>query len=225
MNRKKGLMLAELLSILAITNIAIWWIPFNRSGAFWVGYVVLMKAIIEMAAARYFTYVGDSVKSRFLNYPLFYVMYAGGVALAILGIIFIVFNKITPKTAMLISGIVVVLNLLLLIRTDMAREEAAGVEKRVKMKSFYIGSLEQTVRGMITSGMDAPLKKELEKLADDIHYSDPMSAPALASIEREICDECEQLSEIMSDPASAMETCKKIRKLVQTRNEKCALLK
>lgn len=225
MDKKKGLMLAELLSILAITNIIIWWIPFNRQGAFWIGYVLLTLAIIEFAAGRYFSYVGSDIKSRFSNFPLYYVMYAGGLVLTIFGVFCIIFNTILLKPVLLISAIVLVLNLLMLIKTDIAREEASSVEKKVKMKIFYIGSLEQTVRSMIDSRMDAPLRKELERLADDIHFSDPMSTPVLVSIENDIRDECEKLSSLLSDSSAAVDACKKIRKLVQTRNEKCALLK
>ena len=225
MNKKKGLFLVELLSILAIINIVIWWIPFNRLASFWVGYCVLMLAIVEMAAGKYLSFAGDSIKSRFLNFPLFYVMYIGGFLLAALGIVFIIFNAIPLKTSILISVIVIIINLLMLIRTDIARNEASGVEKRIKMKAFYIGSLEQTVRQLIIPDMDLPLKKELERLAEDIQFSDPMSSSALASIESEIRDECEQLPKSFSDPTAAVEACKKIRKLVQARNEKCALLK
>ena len=225
MDKKKGLILAELLSILAIANVIIWLIPFKHYASFWIGYFLITIGIVEIGAGKYYSYVGSNIKSRFFNFPLFYIMYVGGTVLSFVGIFFIIFSFIPAKIALSISLIIIIINFVMLVRMDIAREEVSSVDKKVKLKTFYIGNLEQNVKNMIEPGMDVLLKKELEKLAEDIHYSDPMSVPELSSLEINITDECERLSQILSDSSAALESCKKIRRLIQMRNEKCAFLK
>jgi len=222
---KKILYAAGLVVMLAILNVIIWAIPLEHNVTFFMGYILLHVALIDIAAGIGLILLWNDVKKRFFFMPLSSALDCAAGVLAVAGIVFVACTGIKSSWAAVISVLLILISLMMLIRTAMAMIEAGSVETRVKKKVFYLRNCEVIVRNSIRPEMEYSLKEELESVADAIHYSDPMSHPELASIESEICIRCGELDNPKLNEEEIRAVCSEIKRLLMKRNNQCALLK
>lgn len=101
-------------------------------------------------------------------------------------------------------------------------------QKYVKKKVFYIRNLKAEVDSAASFVSDVEVKKELEKFAEAIRFSDPMSHKSLADADAELAL---TVSSIVADVKAGEcgdELKAKIKKaflVLEARNEKCRILK
>ena len=101
-------------------------------------------------------------------------------------------------------------------------------QKLVKKKVFYIRDLKTDIESTLSYVSDPALKKQLEKLAEAIRFSDPMSHASLAEIESELSSVVRSIALDARTEAGADEIAAKVKKansLLEYRNEKCKILK
>ena len=100
-------------------------------------------------------------------------------------------------------------------------------EKAVKEKRIFIKLLEGDVLDCAEKADGYDSKELLKKLADEIHYSDPMSHPSLAGIESEMSALIGNISLVLSENPSAdiAASVAKAQALLKSRNNRCIMLK
>ena len=220
------------LIILGVFNAVYWSIPYllhfndHLAPGYYVSYGFITFAMLLTAGTIFYATKQD--RDGFL-YPLPLIYLALSytlVELAVgnpLGLI----SKVPLLWALLpqivITGAYIVLILLAFAGILFQR----SVRDRALKKVSYIRDVKQIADQASYNCNEPSVKKELDKLSENIRYADPMSDDSLASIELEIRDLCLSLKEKIEnkDNESALELIKKINYLLIERNTKCRNLK
>ena len=100
-------------------------------------------------------------------------------------------------------------------------------EKHEKKKISYISLLKADVDMAITYADNADTKKQLEKLAERVRFSDPMSDDSLKACETDIQNVVRQImADLMANGnADVSKDIERVSELLNYRNERCKILK
>lgn len=212
--------------VLAVFNVIAFVIPFARLAGFWAGYAFASFAIVFTAIVGLYAFAREGMRSKFLGMPLAIVVWAYLLAQLAVSLVEMVLSFIPVQYPIALNVILLAAALIALIATDAGKAEVERLDAKVKAKVFFIKSLQGDVESLASATSDPSLKKSLKALADAIRFSDPMSAPELASIESSIEAKVATLRDAAgSDAGAAVALCAEIERLVGDRNRKCKLLK
>jgi len=228
LTKNKGMFFASIFIILAVFNVVVFVIPFNKGGGFWSGYGFSMLAILLSAAVSFYAFDREGLKSKFYGVPLISVAWYYLVIQVIVGLIEmgLDFIPIPFQYGIALNTVLLGACLIGLITVEASKEEIERIDAQVKEKVFYIKSLQADVEGLASRVSD-DMKKLLKDLAETIRYSDPMSSPQLATIENKIEAKAAVLTEAVGnangDAIKAL--CNELQQLFAERNRKCKVLK
>ena len=101
------------------------------------------------------------------------------------------------------------------------------VGEKVEKKTRYIALLQADAQMLCQKCSDPELKAKLQKLAEDIRFSDPMSDPSLSKLEERLSATVIACGEALdsNDVALAAQMQQKAANLLAERNAKCKALK
>jgi len=228
-SKNKGMSLATVFIILAVYNVVVFVIPFNKGGGFWSGYGFSMLAMLLTAAVSFYAFDKEGLKSKFYGISLISVAWRYLVIQLIIGLLQmgLDFIPIPPQYGIALNTVLLGACLIGLIAVDAAKEEIERIDEKIKEKVFYIKSLHVDMEGLVDKTSDESVKKTLKDLAETIRYSDPMSSPQLAAIENKIEAKIAALAETIEnangDASKAL--CNELQQLFAERNRKCKILK
>jgi len=227
--KNKKLSLAAVFIIMAVYNVVVFVIPFNRGGGFWTGYGFSMLALLLTAGIGYYTFDKEGWLSKFYRIPLISVVWRYLFIQLIISLIQMTLDFIPIQYRYMIALNTVILGACLvgLITINITREEIERIGAKIKEKVFFIKSLQVDVEGLIDKVTDESVKKTLKDLCETIRYSDPMSSPQLAAIENKIEAKAAVLAEAVenADGAVIKVLCNELQQLFAERNRKCKILK
>ncbi|MCL2721328.1 MAG: hypothetical protein FWD47_08320 [Treponema sp.] len=225
-NRK--LSLAAVFIMMAVYNVIVFVIPFNRGGGFWSGYGFSMLAMLVTAVICFYAFDKEGWQSKFYRIPLISVVWRYLAIQLILGLLQMIldFIPIPFQIGLVLNTIVLGACLVGLITVNITKEEIERVGEKIKEKVFYIKSLQVDVESLVDKTSDELIKKVLKDLVETIKYSDPMSSPQLAAIENKIEVKTVTLSETVekNDAEGIKVLCNEIQQLFAERNRKCKIL-
>jgi hypothetical protein len=100
-------------------------------------------------------------------------------------------------------------------------------QKQTKQKVLYIRMLKADVDDCVARTSDAAVIAALNDLSERVRFSDPMSHPSLTGIETELTTTVAMISAALGadDAAQATELIKKACALLESRNNRCIMLK
>jgi len=226
-NRK--LSIAAVFIIMAVYNVIVFVIPFNRGGGFWSGYGFSMLAMLLTAGICFYAFDKEGWQSKFYRIPLISVVWRYLAIQLILGLLQMIldFIPIPFQIGLVLNTIVLGACLVGLITVNITKDEIERVGEKIKEKVFYIKSLQVDVESLIDRINDDSIKKVLKDLVETIKYSDPMSSPQLATIENKIEVKTATLSETVekNDAEGIKVLCSELQQLFAERNRKCKILK
>jgi len=227
--KNKGMFFASIFIILAVYNVVVFVIPFNRGGGFWTGYGFSMLAMLLTAAVGFYAFDRETLKSKFYGIPLIYVVWRYLIIQLIIGFLEMVldFIPIPFQYGLVLNTILLGACLIGLFAVEAAKDEIERIDEKVKEKVFYIKSLQADIDCLVGRASDDFLKKLLKDLVEVIRYSDPMSSPQLAAIENKIEARSAVLTEAVekADGDTVKALCNDLQQLFAERNKKCKLLK
>lgn len=123
--------------------------------------------------------------------------------------------------AIIVSVIILGIFGVCLIGTDIAKKEIERVEEKVGKKVFLIKALQIDIEMLAKDEADADTKEALNKLAQKIRFSDPMSVDEIAELEVQITEKVGELK--TAEDKSANITA--LDSLITERNKTAKLLK
>lgn len=126
--------------------------------------------------------------------------------------------------AFAVQMVLFVIHLVFIISCFMARTVIEGIEDKVEQKTSCIKLLQVDIEMIAARAKDAEVKAAYTKLAEQVRYSDPMSAEVLADIEQRISKTVEEAREL-TEKSELLSRCDDIAMLVLERNKKCKVLK
>ena len=222
MKKNKGMAYAILGIAFVVFNVIAFAIPTAKTGTFWVAYAFSVVAFAsQIGIWKVALGKEDTLKSKFLGFP---VVHVGIVYLIVQTIVFAVFMAVPTLpvwSAIVVCALVLGISAICMISAEAGRGEIERVETKVKQKVFYIKSLQVDVELLANSESDGATKEALQKLAEKIRFSDPMSLPELEAIEKEIADKTNALK----TAADKLTVIAEIDSLLVERNAKIKILK
>lgn len=212
-----------ILGILALlVSVTAFAIPAEKTGAFWIAYVFTLVAIAAQIGIWKAAFgKEDSLKSRFLGLPVIYI----GVVYLVLQLIAFAVFLFTPaapaRSAVIACALIAGISAVCMISADTGRGEIERVEAKVQEKVFYLKSLQVDVELLARQETDPETRTQLEKLAEKLRFSDPMSHPQLSGLESALSA---KIAELKTAPEKQT-LIQEANALLEERNAKCKILK
>ena len=197
------------------------------SGSFWVGYIFITIAFIGQLACAFFAFKADNLKKLFYKIPLISVSFTGLVLMLIAGSVFMAVPALPEWIGIIVCVLILAFSTIAVIKATAAAELVSGIDEKVKTQTFFIKSLATDAQGLMTSAKSDELRAEAKKVYEAIRYSDPMSNIALSELNTQIERQFNTFAEAVKadDAELAKETSDALVELIETRNQKCKLLK
>lgn len=219
-NSSKGYLILGILFILV--GVIAFTVPAAKTAAFWISYAFTVVAfaaqiiIWNVALGR-----SESLKSKFLGFPVVHIGIVYLVVQIIALIVFLVIPTLPIWSAVVACAVIAGVSAVCMIASDVGRSEIERVSAKVQEKTFYIKQLQADVELLISTETDTIIKSALTQLAEIIRYSDPMSDGQLADIEDRIT---EKVAELKSS-TDKVEIINELNSLLDERNRKIKILK
>ncbi len=217
--------------LLVVYNVIVFAVPFPKNAVFFVSWLFTLAAIgMQVYVVRTAFYRGEGVKSKFYGWPIarFGVMYLA-VQLA-LGLVFMAlgFTLAVPVWLPLVLYIILLGVLAVgLIASDAMRDEIVRQDTALKRDVTCMRTLQSKAASMIQLAHDEQTRKLLEKFAEELRFSDPVSSASLRDIEADLTACVDELHQALTDgdEASIPLLERKAVSVLMERNRLCKLNK
>ena len=224
-NEKRGY--AILAIIFVVFSVIAFAVPFTKNGVFVLAYVFGTIAIaFQIYVFKISFQHGEDAKSKFYGIPIANIgLYYLSVQLVI-SLIEMATAKILPAwVAVVVNVIPVALALIGCITAEVMRDEIERQDVQLKKDVANIRGLQSTSASLVGMCSDNEMKKQLQKLADEFKYSDPVSSDDTKDLESELQQLMKELqAAIIDDDMAAVKTlCMKALAGLNERNRVCKL--
>ena len=215
--------------VLVVYNVLAFALPFPKTAVFAVSYLFTMIAILaQIYVIRTAFYRGEGVKSKFYGFPIAKV---GVIYLAIQligGLVFMALGLIVPVWLPL-ALYVVLLGVAAagFVAADAARDEVVRQEVKLEKDVSRMREFQAKGRALVALNKVSEAARPLEKLAEDLRFSDPVSSEALTEIEDQLAECLAQLQEAVSAQKTEqiLSVCQEAEHILAERNQLCKLNK
>ena len=217
--------------VLAVYNVIVFAVPFPKNAVFFVSWVFSLIAIAaQVYVIRTAFYKGESTTSKFYGFPIAKLGVLYLIVQLALGLMFMAlgFALTIPLLVPLVLYIVLLGAAAVgLISTEATRDEIVQQDKKLKKDVSCMRTLRSKVMAMVPLAKDASVRIALEKLAEDIRFSDPVSSAELEAAESDLstCVDDLQQAVLDNDQEAALSLEKRAEMLLAERNRLCKLEK
>ena len=202
-----------------VFSVAAFLLPLNKGGLFWIAYIFEIVAILLQIPVFKLAFNTETLRSKFLGFPVFRVGYLYLAIQTITSIVLFALSKndFCPVWAgTLICVIILGAALVCSLSADIARITAEKIETKQNHDTSYFDKLKTMSAGLTALTEDADMTKALTKLAEDFKYSDPVSSSATIEADTELIDMLQTLSLKLKDGTASIQDVQGIaNKLVQ----------
>ena len=220
MKKRSGyLILAIVLVVFAVVAFVA---PFEKTPVFWVSFVFGLLAICFQIPLWNKALSGETLKSKFLGFPMLHIGIAYMIIQLIVSIIMMAVPGIPLWIAIIVDVVILAISCALVTSGGVARTAIEETEGKIQAKTSFIKSLKADVDILLSKETDSEVRDALRKLSDEIRFSDPMSNSVLEGIEAEISD---KLMFVSSAGENKLFVISEISRLIKQRNIKCKALK
>ena len=215
--------------VLVVYNVLAFALPFPKTAVFAVSYLFTTIAILaQIYVIRTAFYRGEGVKSKFYGFP---IAKLGVIYLAvqlIAGLVFMALGLIVPVWLPL-ALYVVLLGVAAagFVAADAARDEVVRQEVKLEKDVSRMREFQAKGRALVALNQVPEAARPLEKLAEDLRFSDPVSSEALTEIEDQLAECLAQLQEAVSAQKTEqiLSVCQEAERILAERNQLCKLSK
>lgn len=217
--------------VLAVYNVIVFAVPFPKNAVFFVSWVFSVIAIAaQVYVIRTAFYKGESTTSKFYGFPIAKLGVLYLIVQLALGLMFMAlgFALTIPLWVPLVLYIVLLGAAAVgLISTEATRDEIVQQDKKLKKDVSCMRTLQSKVMAMVPLAKDASVRIALEKFAEDIRFSDPVSSAELEAAESDLstCVDDLQQAVLDNDQEAALSLEKRAEMLLAERNRLCKLEK
>lgn len=220
MKKRSGYLILGI--IFAVFTVVAFVAPFTKSAVFWISYLFGLVALIFQIPLWNKALNGETLKSKFLGFPVLHIGVVYLVIQLIVSIIMMAIPGIPVWVAIIIDVLILAISCVLVSSGGVARSAIEQTEEKIRTQTSFIKELKVSVDILLSEETDADVRAELGKLSDEIRYSDPMSNDALVEIEKQIA---EKVSSIATAGENKLGIISEISRLIKQRNIKCKALK
>ena len=215
--------------VLVVYNVLAFALPFPKTAVFAVSYLFTTIAILaQIYVIRTAFYRGEGVKSKFYGFP---IAKLGVIYLAvqlIAGLVFMALGLIVPVWLPL-ALYVVLLGIAAagFVAADAARDEVVRQEVKLEKDVSRMREFQAKGQALVALNQVSEAARPLEKLAENLRFSDPVSSEALTEIEDQLAECLAQLQEAVSAQKTEqiLSVCQEAEHILAERNQLCKLSK
>lgn len=232
MNKKNKSMIAVWTIAAVVYVLAFAIVPFPKNSAsVWIAFLftLISFAASLFTALKAFGNEGELV-SKFYGYPIFKIDAVYAVVQIIFSVIVFavsVFVKVPYWITLLPSVVLLGIAAIGFVAADNAKDIVEQAEEDLKTATKAVEMFKVDMASVVDFAKDDTIKKELEKLAEDFRYSDPVSGAATKALEGELSEKIAVLCATVKngDNENAAAQITQIRNLLNERNRICRLNK
>ena len=211
------------LILIIVFNVIMFMLPLEHGVLFWMGYSFEIFSIIFLLSVSLVLLNKSYINDKFHGLPvlsigwLYFVIQTGLSVKQMTSVEF-------PYTYGIIFDVVLAAAAsILLILTFAAGREIRHVEKEINEKVSYIRNLRADIE--LINVKDVEAANAINKLAEAVRFSDPMSHSLLSDIEHKIIEKFYVLKDNTDNASMVIAVCGDMQQLLKGRNEKCKALK
>ena len=227
---KKYLVITIIITI--FYNLLVFLIPVTPKDeiSFWLTYSFGLLCIVSQPVIAYYAFKNEGLKSKIYGWPILkigYIYFIVQIIITTIAFILGLFMVIPYWVLIILNVLVISLVLIGLLVLDAYRETIEHIEQETKDNTAFMNNLSINISLLVELVEDDLLKKEINKLSDEIKYSDPVSCEALYELENEIESNYLKLKEEieLDNIENANKLSKKLLALVKERNLRIKLNK
>ncbi|MBR4320397.1 MAG: hypothetical protein IKP69_10190 [Oscillospiraceae bacterium] len=225
LNKRQKQLLVILTVAAVVFSVIVFLIPFPKKAVFWIAWLFEMIAFaLQIPIFKLAFDNAEELKSKVLGFPVFRVgyLYLGIQTVLSLALFALGFIPKFPLWLTLVLCILVLAGAIVCSMTaDIARDEVQRVEFEQKKDTSAMTSLKSISASLIPLTSDVALQKQLEQLAEDFRYSDPVSSDALTTVETELSSMLNQLQNHLEQNTATSEEITALQKKLAQRNALC----
>ena len=195
---------------------------------FWFSYGFLMLAFVLQIAAILTGRFESGVESVFFGFPLVSVSLFYFIITAVLSLAFMILVSVgvaVPFMLMFVLECLVLgLYAIAFIISLSHKNVVVEIDKNIKKNVFAIRTLVTDVECLAEAVEDSALKAKLNRLAEDIRYSDPMTNETVAELDLQMKDAIAELEVFVSeqDYSAAEAKIRQAQLIMSKRNKRLA---
>lgn len=224
--KKRGvagyLVLAIVLAMFSVISFAP---PFKMNGTFWIAYVSGVIAILfQIYVFKISFEKGKDAKSKFYGFPIASIGVVYLVIQLVISIVEMVVAKFIPSwISVVLNVIILAMALLGCIAADMMRNEIVKQDIEIKTDVSNMRDLQSMSASIVGMCKDNETKKELQEVADEFKYSDPVTSESTAELENELKTMVGEIQRavIDGDMAGVSGLCVRVKGVLAERNRVC----
>ena len=190
MNRHRNRKLLILSIVFVAYNILVFVIPFRRNDVFWIAYAFSIVTILGQAAAYMVAFhKADNLKRVFLGVPIVKVAFRSFLAqMAVCAALMLIslIISIPPWIAVIPCLLILAFAAVAVIKADWAREVIEQIDAKSLAESKFIHQLRMDLEALIPRISNDALRQKVEKLSQEVRYSDLVSNVGLSELELEM---------------------------------------
>ena len=214
---------------LAVYHVVIFALPFQKNGVFFISWIFTLIAIgAQVYVVRTAFYSGESAKSKFYGFPIVRIGVAYLAIQLVLGMAFMVLGGIAEVPMQIPIVLYIVLfgaSFVGFISADAMRDEIERQDVKLKKDVHNMRMLQSKASSMMQLAQDGGVCKALEKFAEDLRFSDPVSSEALEAIEADLMACTDEIQQAVTDDdrEAVFVLLQKARSILAERNRLCKL--
>ena len=194
---------------------------------FWIGYIFITVFFVGQLLCMAYVFNSGSLQKTFYNLSLVKISISALITMLIVGGLSMSVALIPTWLGTILCFVVVAVYTIIAMKSIVSAESVAAVDKKVKTKTMFIKLLTADAQALISKSTDQQLVALANKVYEAVRYSDPMSDPALSTVEDKISDAFRDFSAAIENNQTdaAQVTSHTLIALINERNTKCKILK
>ena len=198
---------------------------FVKNGTFWVSWLFADLAILAQAYILHIAFDnGEAIKSKIYGFPIARLGVIYAIVQLAVSLVCMILAKWAPAWVALIVDVLLLAAVVVgLSAADAARDEVERQDVQLKQSVSVIRTLQAKTSALAKQTGNA----EIERLAEALRYSDPVSSEAVAEAENDLSAKINALSTAVKagQLAESSKLCAEVEQILNERNTLCKLSK
>ncbi len=213
--------------LLVLYLLVVFLIPFAKTPVFWLSFGYTLAAFAVAGAAFWIAFLRHpGAKSRFYGFPIAKIGAVYWLVQLIAGLLAMALGSWIPVwLAVLVYTAALGAAAIGLIAADAVADEIHAQDDKLRKNVTVMRTLQSQVSQLDCTDPEAAAA--VKKLAEELHYSDPVSSPALEEAERDLSAAVANLQSAVLDNDTPVikQLCRTASRLLTERNRLCKLNK
>lgn len=196
-------------------------------GAFWLGYILVMLAFAGQLVCAYKAFSAESPQELFYRLPYITLSYSGLIVTLIAGAVCMAVPFFPNWLGGVIGIIIFGVTAASVVKAAAVADTVGAYDKKTANQTFEIKSLVSDAEQLMKTAGNGEIREKCRKVYEALRYSDPVSTPQLSEINAQIRHEFSifEIAASGNDTHSADSSAKNLLQLIESRNQKCRLMK